>query len=33
MNPPCDECFMYYECPNVEKRKLGEDCDDFEVKE
>lgn len=33
MSSDCDFCSMYYECPNVEKRNLGEDCEDFDKKE
>jgi hypothetical protein len=30
MMRPCEECFMYYECPSLASRESGESCPDFE---
>lgn len=27
---PCESCFMYYDCPNLEYRRIDEVCSDFQ---
>lgn len=29
LNEPCETCWMYYECPKLEKRKVGQPCEDW----